>query len=200
MSQKYIIWDELMPEEDIQKAMCDYREDPEYPKCADMSDIELRQFIVDRHCDSLEDEKGKLSGIDLPNGLIITGRIQRGDGNYFGVLSPDKTPETISKCLRGFCNSSSYLTLYVEDGEFYIREAHHDGVNLYQVRAWWPEVDNDLKKEFLEDFADNKDASEYFTAMTFRAMTFRVGDLIGDIYGWEFDGRPACIAQKTKAD
>lgn len=192
MRQQYIIWDELMSEEDIQAAMDEYREDPEY---ASLSDDTLRRLVEEDNYENLECEKANLSGIDLPTGLVITGLVQRWNGIYFGALAPDKTPETISKCLRGFCDSQSYLTIYVEDGELLIREAHHDGVNLYQVRAWRPEIDDGQKDAFWDDFCGNEDIGKHL-----ERMTFRVGDLIGDIYGWEFDGRPACIAQKTKAD
>lgn len=188
-AKRYIIWDELMSEEEEQELVQEFRGNPEYDN---MSEDELRSLANDLHSDYLEDEKANLSGIEVPNGLILTGSIQRWNGCHYGALVPENTPDTIAECLRGFCDCVSYLTFYVEDGEFLIREAHHDGTNLYRVRAWKPEIDEDQKDEFWGDFYDGKDIGPQL-----EDMTFRVGDLIGDVYGWEFAGRPECCATQA---
>ena len=74
-----------------------------------------------------------------------------------------------------------------EDGDLRIREAHHDGTNYYLFRAYRPEV-TEVQKEALWDLAHT--GQEYESLM--EQLTYRLGDLIGDVYGWTFPNRPEC--------
>ena len=74
-----------------------------------------------------------------------------------------------------------------EDGDLRIREAHHDGTNYYLFRAYRPEATEE-QKEALWDLAHT--GQEYESLM--EQLTYRLGDLIGDVYGWTFPNRPEC--------
>ena len=54
-------------------------------------------------------------------------------------------------------------------------------------RAYRPEVTEEQKEE-LRDLAHT--GQEYENLM--EQLTYRLGDLIGDVYGWTFPNRPEC--------
>lgn len=178
--EEHIIWDSSPDFDDWEE---DLRE--EYP---DASDDELVNIMYETNNDYLDGERANLRDIEVPNGIFAVAELGLWNGHFSGVLPHEKEPESVSDCLKSYVSGDSELTIYVdEDGDLRIREAHHDGTNSYLFRAYRPEV-SDEQKEALWDLAHT--GQEYESLM--EQLTYRLGDLIGDVYGWTFPNRPEC--------
>jgi len=61
---------------------------------------------------------------------------------------------------------------------------HHDGTNKVLYRMFRPELTDEQRENFTnkiyDEQATNADISRY---------TVRLGDYIGDVYGWKFSGK-----------
>ena len=66
---------------------------------------------------------------------------------------------------------------------------HHDGTNKVLYRMFRPELTDEQRENFTNKIYDGKatnaDISRY---------TVRIGDYIGDVYGWKFSGKRPYIA------
>lgn len=178
--EEHIIWDSSPDFDDWED---DLRE--EYP---DASEEELVNIMYETNNDYLDDERANLRDIEVPNGIFAVAELGLWNGHFSGVLPHEQEPESVSDCLKSYVSGDSELTIYVdEDGDLRIREAHHDGTNYYLFRAYRPEATEE-QKEALWDLAHT--GQEYESLM--EQLTYRLGDLIGDVYGWTFHNRPEC--------
>lgn len=154
---------------------------------------ELRTLMYEINGDYLDDERRNLGDIEIPNGICCMGDL----GLWYGRRSgyPKDQLNQVSDCLRSFCDSMSDVHIYVDDkGELRTREAHHDGTNFYWFRAYKPEV-SENQKERLKDLLYSGQTEKAEAYM--RRITYRLGDLIGDVYGWSFPHRPKISIKKT---
>lgn len=174
--EDFLIWDS-------EPNFDDWKEDlqAEYP---DASEYTLHCIMYDINNEQLQAERLNLGGIRLPNGICAAGDLGLWYGRRSGFCT--ESLNDVKDCLRSFCNSMCSTRIYVDrKGELRIREAHHDGVNYLWFRAYKPGV-TDAQKERLNDLLYmGKDYERYM-----RRITFRLGDLIGDVYGWAFPRRP----------
>lgn len=178
--EEHVIWNSSPDFDDWED---DLRE--EYP---DASEDELVNIMYETNNDYLDDERANLRDIEVPNGIFAVAELGLWNGHFSGVLPHEKEPESVSDCLKSYVSGDSELTIYVDEGgDLRIREAHHDGTNCYLFRAYRPEVTEE-QKEALWDLAHT--GQEYESLM--EQLTYRLGDLIGDVYGWTFTNRPEC--------
>lgn len=174
--EKHIIWTAYQNFEDWED---DLRE--EYP---DASEDTLYTIMLETNRDYLDDERSNLSDICIPNGICAVGVVETWQGRFTGI--PKEAPVSVPDCLRSFCDSESYITFYVDEkGEFRVKEAHHDGTNCYWFRAFKPGVSEEQKERLQGLILSNLPYEKYL-----RRITYRLGDLIGDVYGWKFPNRP----------
>lgn len=181
--EKYIIWDSNPDFEDWKD---DLRE--EYP---DVSEDELRRIMYETNNEYLDDEKENCKGISLPNGICAVADLGLWYGRRSGIT--ELQFDSVSDCFRSFVHGQSDLCIYVdEEGELRIREDHHDGTNYYWFRAWKPDVTQE-QKDSLQDMVYSQ--QEYEKIL--RQLTYRLGDLIGDVYGWNFADQPKYTLKST---
>lgn len=178
--KKHIIWDSAPDFEDWED---DLR--AEHPEA---DEDELYDIMYETNNNYLDDERLNLGGIKVPNGIFAVADLGFWFGRRMGVLPPGKIPTSVAGCLKSYTDGDSELTIYVdEEGELRIQEAHHDGTNYYLFRAYRPEV-TEGQKESLQELVLSGEA--YDSRM--RRLTYRLGDLIGDVFGWKFPHRPKC--------
>lgn len=175
--KQYIIWKSSQDFDDWKENLR-----AEYPES---SDEELMRLMDETNSEYLMDEKANLGGISIPNGILVVADLGLWNGRRNGILKQAEITE-VKDCLRGFVNGDSDLTIYVDNkGELRSDEAHHDGTNHYLFRAFKPNVTQEQKDALYELIYYQH---EYESRM--RRLTYRLGDLIGDVYGWKFNHRP----------
>lgn len=180
--EKHVIWDSQPVFEDWKDGLQD-----EYPDC---SEAELRDLMYELNNDDLEEEKSNVRDILIPNGIICVGDLGLWRGRASGIYKNGDLKE-VADCLRFFCDGMSELTIYVDGkGELRSRETHHDGTNYYWFRAFKPEVSEEQKERLRDLIYNNQDYEPYL-----RRITYRLGDLIGNVYGWKFPHRPKASIQ-----
>lgn len=166
---KHIIWSNMNLNPD------DWKDDILYEH-PDATDDEVCRIMTDTNAEYLEDERLNLN-IQLSNPIIIIANLDLWNGRRPGykIIESGK----ISDCL---CACGDYAEWYVdEQGDLRCSDAHHDGTNQYLYREINPDVDADELDEFYDEIykgnADVKKINKY---------TRRLGDYIGDVYGWSF--------------
>lgn len=153
----------------------------EYP---DSSDEELFNIFQENNQISLDDEKTNLGGIEPCNGILVVGFLGLWNGNR-QALPNSPAPDNIADCLRLYSRDAYEQEFYVDEkGEFWGKEIHHDGTNRYWFRAWKPDVTAAQKENLEVKILSGKDCTA-----DIKRKTIRLGDLIGDVYGWKFPYR-----------
>lgn len=158
-----------------------------------LSEEKLYCLASEYNNDYLNDERANLSSITVThNGLCVVASIGTWRGRFSAI--PKRTPNSVSDCLRSFIAGDSEITFFVDEkGEFRAEEIHHDGTNYYWFRAYKDSV-TDAQKDRLKTLICEQKSYE----QTLRRFTYRLGDLIGDIYGWTFPHRPKSICVMTR--
>ena len=178
MEKVHLIWDSA-PDFD------DWKDDlmEDYP---DATEDELRGLMYEINNNYLDDARLELSRIMIPNGICCLGDLGLWYGRRTGYSKHKLV--SVSDCLRSFCDSMCETYIYVDEkGELRTREPHHDGTNYYWFRAYKPEV-TEAQKEHLEELICSGQEEKAEAYM--RRITYRLGDVIGDVYGWKFPNRP----------
>ena len=153
----------------------DWREDleAEYP---DLSESELMEMMYERNNDYLSDERINLD-IPLSQPILVIGDL----GLWFGRRSGYKEIPSgnIRDCLF---SDTDYTTWYVDKlGDLRCDAVHHDGTNHYLYRVFKPGV-TEAQMDRLKDKIYNGTA----TRSDIIRLTMRLGDEIGEVYGWDF--------------
>ena len=151
------------------------RED--YP---DYTDEELTDEMIELNYQYLDDERSNLK-IQCGTDILVIGDIGRWNGRFKGykIIESGK----ISDCLYSECDMVEW---YVDrEGEFRSTEHHHDGTNYLYYRKFKNGI-KDIQKELLLERiyfgkATQKDIDRY---------TDKLGEIIGNVYGWEFPTKP----------
>lgn len=154
----------------------DWRESLEelYP---DYSDDELYEKMVDSNAVNLEDERYNLN-IQMPGPILVIGDIGRWNGRVIGYK--EIPSGNIRDCLYSECDYNTWLV--DKNGDLRCEAIHHDGTNYYRYRAYKPEATEDQ----IEDLKD-KIYCGTVTEKDILAVTDRLGDEIGKVYGWQFE-------------
>lgn len=155
-----------------------------------LSDSTLYDMACEENDWLLDDEKENLKGTAPANGIFAVARLGLWNGSPIAVLSERLADRlvTAGDCIRSYVDGVSDITAYVDEyGDFRINEAHHDGTNCYLFRAW--------KQDVTEGEKDEVRSAVYYgepnAANLIAKYTDRMGDAIGQVYGWEF---PAPVA------
>lgn len=173
--KEHIIWQD----EDLN--LDDWRDDllEEEP---DLTESELYDRMVERNAEQLGDERMNLSGIQLDTPILVVAQL----GLWHGVKPGYRLVESgkVTDCLE--TREQGSAAWYVDErGNFRARVHHHDGTNHYLYRGVKPGV----SERTLDALCNKIFEGEEYEAMLNR-LTYRLGDLIGDVYGWQFPNRP----------
>lgn len=183
MEKVHLIWDSAPDFDDWKDGLME-----DYP---DATEDELRELMYEINNGYLDDARMELSRIEIPNGICCLGDLGLWYGRRTGY--PRCKLSSVSDCMRSFCDSMCETFIYVDEkGELRTREPHHDGTNYYWFRAYKPEV-TEAQKERLEGLISS--GQEQKAEAYMRRITYRLGDAIGDVYGWKFPNRPKASLQ-----
>lgn len=144
----------------------------EYPE---LSEFERMSLMYEQNQESLEDERISLN-IQLSTPILAVGDLGLWHGRVQGYKIIDSG--NIRDCLR---TEYDFAEWYV-DGRRDLRAciSHHDGTNYYLYRA--------IKETATEAQIDAL-CSRIYNGEPYRAalsrLTYRLGDEIGRVYGWE---------------
>lgn len=125
------------------------------------------------------DERANLN-IQLNEPILVIGDLGLWNGRRQGYKEIESG--NIKDCLY---SNYDYTTWYVDNkGDFRCDDTHHDGTNHYLYRAWKENTSedqrDDLRDKLYHGTAKRADVERY---------TERLGDKIGEIYGWKFPER-----------
>lgn len=140
------------------------------------SEDELYEKMYDSNAVNLDDERHNLD-IQLSAPILVIGDLGLWNGRRTGYKEINSG--NIRDCLY---SDTDYTTWYVDkNGEFRCDAIHHDGTNHYRYRAYREGVTDeqieDLKEKIYFGAATEKDIEK---------VTRRLGDDIGEVYGWTF--------------
>lgn len=140
------------------------------------SEDELYEKMVDTNNANLFDEQLNLN-IQLSQPIIVIADLGRWNGRVSGYK--EITSGNIQDCLS---SDTDYNTWYVDkDGDLRCDAIHHDGTNHYLYRTY----KDTATEDDIEDLKD-KIYCGRCSRKDIEAVTERLGDEIGKVYGWEF--------------
>ena len=168
-TNEHLIWSNYDLDYDDWK---DYLEE-EYPE---MTEQERMEMMYETNANYLDDERCNLN-IQLSAPILVIGDLGFWNGRRSGYKEIQSG--NIKDCLYA---DTDYSTWYVDKlGDLRCDAIHHDGTNHYLYRAYKPGV-NDAQIDRLKD----KILDGSVTRRDLTAITMRLGDAIGKVYGWEF--------------
>lgn len=179
--EKHIIWSNANLNID------DWRDDllAEDP---DLSEDELYERMYSLNSSYLDEERGNLRGVVLKGPILLIADLGLWNGHH--PNSKRIQSGKVSDCL--YTREDGDITWYVDEkGEFRATIGHHDGVNSYRYRGVYPGVSEEQLDRLQYDIASGKDVGSRISR-----LTYRLGDLIGDVYGWQFSRRPKITKAK----
>lgn len=145
----------------------------EYPS---LDDDQLYDKMLDINNEYIDDERVNLD-ITLNRPIIVIADLGLWNGRRCGYK--EIKSGNISECLYSDCD---YNTWYVDEfGDLRCKAEHHDGTNYYLYRTYREEA----TEEQIEDLKYKLYCGKA-TAEDIALVTKRLGDAIGEVYGWEF--------------
>ena len=142
---------------------------------------EMDERIEETNGYYLEDERDNLRAINLPDSILCIGDLGLWNGRVGGYREIDDLEDCFYSTLRGISYCEWYVDAY---GNLRGNECHHDGTNHYLYRMWKPETTDDQRENLLYKIYRGK-----ATMADITRYTVRLGDYIGDLYGWKFCGK-----------
>lgn len=166
---KYTVWtDYYLDLEDWRESL-----EEEYPG---YSDDELTDIMYKTNSANIYDERSNLN-IQFSKPILVIADLGRWNGRVTGYKDIDSG--NIQDCLY---SDRDYNTWYVdEQGDLRCEAIHHDGTDYYRYRVFKPTA----TEEQMDDLRD-KIYSRKVTEEDIAAVTDRLGDAIGKVYGWAF--------------
>ena len=156
----------------------DWRDDleAEYPE---MTEYQRVALMYELNNDYLLDERANLN-IQLSQPILVIAQL----GLWNGIKPGYREIESgnIKDCLYSIYD---FTTWFVDRrGDLRCDDIHHDGTNHYLYRVWRDDVSETqrdrLKARIYEGIATREDITR---------VTKRLGDAIGQVYGWTFPAR-----------
>ena len=167
MEEKHVIWS------DINLNLDDWRDDiiSEHPEA---SEDEIYRIMVETNAEYIGDERLNLN-IQLPCPILVFADLGLWNGHKTGYKFIESG--NIRDCLNSNCDSNEW---FVDDkGDLRCTAIHHDGTNRYLYRALRDDIPDEKIQQLVNNIYNGK-ASEKEVI----ALTERLGDKIGEIYGW----------------
>lgn len=156
-----------------------------YAECAEINgwDVDLededaiREYMYETNDSYLGDERMNLD-IEMSQPIIAIADLGLWHGRVMGYKEVGSN--NIRDCLK---TMNDYDEFYVDaQGDLRQDSVHHDGTNHILYRAYRDDVTEEQIEDFLDKIYEGKaDWSDI------EAMTVRLGDEIGKVYGWEFE-------------
>ena len=141
-----------------------------------LSDSEYTELMYKINADYIFDERDNLD-IQFSKPIIIIGDLGRWNGRVTGYK--DIESGNIRDCLY---SDRDYNTWYVDDqGDLRCEAIHHDGTDYYRYRVFKPTVTETQMEGFKEKIYSGRVTEKDITS-----VTDRLGDAIGEVYGWSF--------------
>lgn len=159
----------------------DWREDyKEYLEANEMDgdpndEQALYEWMVETNAEYLSDERCNLD-IQLSTEIFVIADLGLWDGRHlaYGEIKSGN----IKDCL--YLNHD-YSTWYVDEkGDLILEDVHHDGTNYPRYRAYRPDATEEAINELKDKIYDGTVTEE-----DIQAVTYRLGDEIGKVYGWD---------------
>lgn len=148
----------------------------EYPY---KTENELFELMYELNGDYLNDERHNLN-IELQNRIVIFAEL--GLWNKTVNTGQITKNENIKDCLY---SNHDYAEWYVDpNGDLRSTQIHHDGTNYYLYRV----LKNNVTDTQISDL-EYKLYNCCCTKADISRLTSRLGDVIGNIYGWKFRGK-----------
>ena len=146
-----------------------------YPEYPDYSDEELQKIMEETNNKYLEDERMNLN-VKLPQEILVVADLGLWNGHHTGYK--EIKSGNIRDCLYG---GHDYTTWFVDQrGDLRCEDIHHDGTNYYLYRVYKENISerqkDNLKSKILNGSATRSDITR---------ITKKIGNIIGDIYGWK---------------
>lgn len=175
--EQYTIWqDEHLDLDDWREHLQEY-----YPELTTEDELEAQMCHI--NADYLDDERMNLGKIIIPNGILCVAQLGLWNGPHIGYKHIESGK--VSDCLYGGRSTDTAVWYVDSKGEFRSRQHHHDGTNYIRYRGIKPGVTETQIKRLEDLIIMGKNYEP-----TLRRLTYRLGDLIGDVYGWAFPHRP----------
>lgn len=129
----------------------------------------------------LDDERCNLD-IQLHEDIIVIADLGLWHGRRIGYKIIESG--NIKDCL--YDNNCIYCEWYVDDeGELRFYGSHHDGTNHYFYRVFKSCTTDDERDDLMNALYHGRPNAQELTSK----YTERLGDYIGDVYGWAFPNR-----------
>ena len=172
---EHVIWDSTQDFEE-------WREDLE-AELPDATREERERFMEDANRDLLHFIKEELSA-GYPNGILVAADLGLWNGRHtaFRELEGGK----LSDCFEPGRDTLRIKWYLDPAGDLRAEDHHHDGVNRYLYRAWKDGVTEAEKGKLRERILAGTAGKGEIAA-----LTDRLGDEIGRVYGWTFPERKA---------
>ena len=176
MNDRHVIWSNVdLDIEDFREGYADYLEINGLDKDPNDDDA-IYDYMIEINNEYLWDERANLD-IQLSQPILLIADLGRWNGRFSGYQ--ELQSGNIKHCLY---SDIDYLTWFVDkDGDLRCDATHHDGTNHYLYRVYRDDATEeqieDLKEKLYNGTATQKDVE---------AVTRRLGDEIGKVYGWEF--------------
>ena len=176
MSDKHIIWSNRdLDVDDWRDGYAEFLEingldlDPD-------DDDAVYDYMIETNNNYLDDERANLD-IQLSQSILVVADLGLWNGHFSGYKEIEGG--NIRDCLY---TDTDYTTWFVDkEGDLCCDATHHDGTNHYLYRVYKDDVTDeqieDLKEKIYDGVATREDIE---------AVTDRLGDEIGKVYGWEF--------------
>lgn len=145
------------------------------------SEDELYVIAYEENSLNLDDERSNLN-ITVPEGILSIVDAGLWNGRVRGYCEIGKN---VANCL---CVDADTAHWYVDmRGNLRFEGTHHDGTNYILYRKWKPGISEEVRENFMNALYKGTATEKQISR-----VTSRLGDLIGDVYGWKFSGnRPA---------
>ena len=188
MSKEYIIWQDtiFMSRKDIETYEEETREMLIEETNESPTNSEIHERVEDDNYMCLDDARAEFGTVVLPDTILCIGDLGLWTGRVVGY----KEINSLKDCLNANVSSSCYAKWYVDTyGNLRGTEEHHDGTNFYLYRMWKPSATESQRDALMSKIYSGK-----ATTADINRLTVRLGDYIGNIYGWTFAGRKPAVA------
>lgn len=137
---------------------------------------ELYYIMVEENAEYLQDERMNLD-IQLSQEILVIADLGLWNGSHTGYRIIKSG--NIKDCLY---SNTDYTEWYVDTlGDLRADAIHHDGTNHYLYRVFKDSASETQRENLL-----NKIYNGCVTRTDITRLTRRLGDDIGNVYGWEF--------------